>query len=989
MKTILARNKWVLVLSPILAAIFLICCYSAIARARGADTKDASSAADVSAGGETSEVASRPREDDDAEYIQKRQEYLNQFYGTGPGQVSSADFAASLAVARSVPPSPLLAGQSGVSGIKVPLTPQPWTYPLLPPLYNFWDPTRGASVRIDAIAVHPTDPDILYVGSEGGLATSTDGGDHWTYLSDALSSQSIRSIAVDPVAPNIIYAGTGTQEQFAVGMFRSFDSGATWDIVGATEFASSTICKILVDPATAGSESKTTLYAGVVKSNGTHTIWKSEDSGGTWAIFFGPTSGSGSGAFAFYDIAYDPSGRLYLTAPSGVYRYGPGNYWTFIHNIPNSGANSFLALDNQGAVYLAWVDGVTKIAKSTSYGNFWTELPASGADLMCFGVDPVHPSRIFVGGYPNANVYDLRYTLNGGTTWLTAGGLHPDLHAFAVAPLQPPAPQRYYLGGDGGIHRADYPNSNPSSISFFSKSQNLAGILTQGVSISRDDRVLIGTQDNSNQIYRPATPPWAAVFNQFLSGDGERPFIEFENNTEKMYVLALMPAYVVPNIGAPCRIINNSASSVTPPGAINEYTIAYSAMSVQFKVATNSDRVIMGFQHVWRSVDSGNNWTRIGGTACPGPSPSATPNHNCGIASNRRVTSVCEAPSDSNYIYAVLDYGAQIFKTTNANAGTGATWQDITRNLAVGMSPDGISRVVVHPTDPLTVYLAGSHYVHKTSDGGATNWVNEAVGPDFVFRDVVFHPADPSQVLVASHRGVYHRVNGTWTSLSYALPEGMAWWGLSFNHYSHQLAAAGYGRGVYTIDLDRVAPTATVNSPASGAHVRGTITVLGTAGDNHLVASAQLKLDGGNFPPGGGDTPDPNVSANWNTTMSTNGSHVLTLVVYDPYGNHTTSAGVTVTVDNLAPTVSITDPEDGKEVSGKMSVSATASDNVGVAGVQFYLDGDSLGSEVTSEPFSTDWDTTSTKGEHTLVAIARDEAGNTTTSNNVTVKVKN
>ncbi|HMG04644.1 MAG TPA: Ig-like domain-containing protein, partial [Chthoniobacterales bacterium] len=597
-------------------------------------------------------------------------------------------------------------------------------------------------------------------------------------------------------------------------------------------------------------------------------------------------------------------------------------------------------------------------------------------------------SRIFVGGYT-----ELRYTLNGGTTWLTAGGLHPDMHAIAVAPMQPPAPQTYYLGGDGGIHRADYPNSNPPSITFISKNQNLPGILTQGVSISRDDRVLIGTQDNSNQIYRPASPPWAPVFNQFLSGDGERPFIEFENNTEKMYVLALMPGFpnprVVANIGAPCRIINNSPSSVTPPGAINEFTILYSAMSVQFKIATNSDRVIMGFQNVWRSVDSGNNWTRIGGTACPGPSPSATPNHNCGIASNRVITSVCEAPSDSNYIYAVADYGKQIFMTANANAGTGATWQDITRNLAANMSPDDISRVVVHPTDPLTAYLAGSHYVHKTSDGGATNWVNEAVGPDFVFRDVIFHPADPSQVLVASHRGIYHRVNGTWTSLSWALPEGMAWWGLSFNHYSHQLAAAGYGRGVYTIDLDRVAPTATVNSPTSGAHVRGTITVLGTAGDNHLVASAQLKLDGGNFPPGGGDTPDPNVSVNWNTTQSLNGSHVLTLVVYDPYGNHTTSAGVTVTVDNLAPTVSITDPEDGKEVSGKMSVSATASDNVGVAGVQFYLDGDSLGSEVTSEPFSTDWDTTSTKGEHTLVAIARDEAGNTTTSNNVTVKVKN
>jgi hypothetical protein len=72
-----------------------------------------------------------------------------------------------------------------------------------------------------------------------------------------------------------------------------------------------------------------------------------------------------------------------------------------------------------------------------------------------------------------------------------------------------------------------------------------------------------------------------------------------------------------------------------------------------------------------------------------------------------------------------------------------------------------------------------------------------------------------------------------------------------------------------------------------------------------------------------------------------------------------------------------------------VTVSADASDNIGMAGVQFYLDRDSLGDEVTSAPFSIDWDTTSTKGEHTLVAIARDEAGNTTTSNYVTVKVSN
>src|SRR2546425_13368016 len=87
-----------------------------------------------------------------------------------------------------------------------------------------------------------------------------------------------------------------------------------------------------------------------------------------------------------------------------------------------------------------------------------------------------------------------------------------------------------------------------------------------------------------------------------------------------------------------------------------------------------------------------------------------------------------------------------------------------------------------------------------------------------------------------------------------------------------------------------------------------------------------------------------------------------------------------VTVDNVAPTVSLTSPSNGAAVSGTMIVSATASDNVGIVGVQFQLDGTNLGAEVTGAPYSVSWNTTSaTTGSHTLTAIARDAAGNRTT----------
>lgn len=121
-----------------------------------------------------------------------------------------------------------------------------------------------------------------------------------------------------------------------------------------------------------------------------------------------------------------------------------------------------------------------------------------------------------------------------------------------------------------------------------------------------------------------------------------------------------------------------------------------------------------------------------------------------------------------------------------------------------------------------------------------------------------------------------------------------------------------------------------------------------------------------------GSTSDSNVAYQGNDRLSsvTNGS--LTVVVPD-------------TTD---PTVSITSPTSGSNVTGTISVTATASDNVGVVGVQFKLDGANLGSEDTSSPYSVSWNTgTASAGSHSLTATARDAAGNTKTSTAVSVTV--
>ncbi len=94
--------------------------------------------------------------------------------------------------------------------------------------------------------------------------------------------------------------------------------------------------------------------------------------------------------------------------------------------------------------------------------------------------------------------------------------------------------------------------------------------------------------------------------------------------------------------------------------------------------------------------------------------------------------------------------------------------------------------------------------------------------------------------------------------------------------------------------------------------------------------------------------------------------------------------------DPNPPAVSITAPAAGAQVSDIVTVTASASDDQGVRGVQFFVDGLSVGSEDTEAPFGFDWDTRATSnGAHTLTAKATDVGGNTTTSAGVPVNVTN
>ena len=170
----------------------------------------------------------------------------------------------------------------------------------------------------------------------------------------------------------------------------------------------------------------------------------------------------------------------------------------------------------------------------------------------------------------------------------------------------------------------------------------------------------------------------------------------------------------------------------------------------------------------------------------------------------------------------------------------------------------------------------------------------------------------------------------------------------------------------------------------------GTVQLTANASDNVGVVGVQFKQGTTNI--GAEDTSAP-YAVSWNTTTVANGPYTLTAVARDAGGNTTTSTIVNVTVSNAdttAPTVSITAPNNNARVSNTVTVSANASDNVGVVAVQFKVDGANIGAEDLTAPYSVSWNTTTvSNGNHVLTAVARDAAGNSTTSNGRTMRVSN
>jgi len=423
------------------------------------------------------------------------------------------------------------------------------------------DAYRSAG-RVTTVAIDPTNSSTIYVGAaQGGVWKTVNGGGDWTPLTDAQCSLAMGALAVDPIAPSTVYAGTGemnlSDSYYGCGVLRSTDGGVTWTQLGGAVFDTPTggahIAKIVVDPATAGSATTSTVFAAT-----SFGLYKSTNSGGAW-----------SQVLAAYttDFVQHPSDRAVLFAaigcaltscnpgavPSGVYKsMNGGATWTRLAGgFPSSDVGRIqlaIAASSPFTLYAAVQDafgaggndgGLLGLFKSLDGGATWTSVGgASGlsCDTQCWydlvvAVDPTNPNLVYFGG-----VWLYRSTDGGASFSYIGGSMHADQHAIAFDPRNPSI---LFVGNDGGVYR-----SGDQGQSWVSLNTNLA--ITQfypGVSLSPNASpdILGGTQDNGTVEYTGA-PVWSQV----LGGDGGFTAIDFQTPTTAYAEEEWFPPYAGP-----------------------------------------------------------------------------------------------------------------------------------------------------------------------------------------------------------------------------------------------------------------------------------------------------------------------------------------------------------------------------------------------------------------------------------------------------------
>jgi Secretion system C-terminal sorting domain len=682
------------------------------------------------------------------------------------------------------------------------------------------------SGRTICIAVHPTNANIVYVGTaQGGLYRTTDGGATWTPLMDNALSLAIGTVAISPSQPETIYVGTGepnfsADSYFGVGIYRIDNASSASPVIsgpfGGTSFAGRSVAKIIVHPTNPAIifACSTSGVGGIVATATSplpnRGVYRSTDATSASPTFtqIGVLA-SPSNNISVRDIAIDPNNpnillaNLVINTTGGIMRstdaLAATPTWTqsFAFNTGTSTSNltaEFAAIHPAGdlnATFYAAVgntatgSGAGRILKSTDGGATFAQVSATTfCSGQCFyniaiDVDPTNVNNVYMGG-TGANTFSR--SSNGGTTFAASqANLHTDTHAIGVAPS---SPSTIYFGSDGGIYKSIDGGTTWASLN------NATFRATQfmGISVHPTDPnyTIGGTQDNGTE-YRNSAGTWIRAD----GGDGGYTVIDqssvnttnvnqyhtyFNASTQTGYAAATTTGGGWTFRGC----LGVTTNGITCTSVINFYAPLERGPGTPNAVYYGADRL-------YRTVDVGVNHATVSQTFT---SP---------------ISAIGIAPQDDNVRIIGSNSGA-LFGTTTGSA----TLTDLDAGGTVPNSP--IGRTVIDPTNANTAYVTISAFnvtnVWKTTNLNNANptWTAAAGSggtalPRVPVNSFLVVPSNSNILFAGTDIGVYFSANGgaTWSPYGTGLPV-VAVFGMALTNNGF-LRIATHGRGMWQVSI--------------------------------------------------------------------------------------------------------------------------------------------------------------------------------------------
>ncbi len=566
--------------------------------------------------------------------------------------------------------------------------------PLGPDAWGSWSYNPGNG-RVHCSAVSPQAPGTIYVGTPaGGLWRTLDGGATWSPLGQDLPSLGVTGIALHPTDPGVIYIATGdgySRDTYALGVLKSTDGGTSWSKTGLNwdMHQVRTTRRLVTHPAAPD----------VLLCAANSGLYRTTDAGATWQrVALG----------SFYDVAFKPGDPTVVHACSDQYlrsTNGGATFSTITTGLPAASLTVRMALavtpaDPQVVYVLAGseddggflglyrsLDGGTTFATRSTAPNI-LGYAENGGDTggqawydLALAADPANANVVLAGGI---NVWR---SSNGGSSWVNmshwtwpsnVGYTHADIHTLSFVNGQ------LYCGSDGGFFRS--PNQGADWFDL-SAGLEVAQVYRLGVSSTVPDLIMCGLQDNGSMQLEAGT--WTHV----QGADGMEAIVDADDPQTR---------FCSAQYGSIYRSIDGGQTFGSVSFSINEDG---AWVTPYIRDPSVPGRLYAGYINLWRSDDLGDTWTaltalttqrKVRAIAVAATDPDIIYFSNDGALRRstdggvtwtvltglpvQALTSIAIDPTDADRVTVTCSGfrdGVKVFRSTNG----GASWTDHSGNL--------------------------------------------------------------------------------------------------------------------------------------------------------------------------------------------------------------------------------------------------------------------------------------------------------------------